>query len=325
MLTTGPHGLPRDGFSHEALFYRGLPGFVGGVMQFVREGLEHDAPVMVMVGREKLELLRKALRDDAGRVQLVDMEETGKNPARIIPAWSEFFEQHADSGASPRGVGEPIWPGRTRAELIECQLHESLINLAFESGHGRLLCPYDVEALGPDTIEEARRGHPLIAVEAAVVANPDCAPRAWLDPRFAEPLPEPAVPTTQIDFDDATATEVRRVVANSAAKLGLAQARVENAALATHELAANSVRHAGGSGRLRVWREESSLVCEVSDAGRISDPLAGRRHPRFESESGRGLWMANHLADLTQIRTGPTGTVVRLHIALGDNTRHATD
>ena len=30
-----------------------------------------------------------------------------------------------------RGIGEPIWADRRPDELDECQLHESLINLAF--------------------------------------------------------------------------------------------------------------------------------------------------------------------------------------------------
>ncbi|MGI8873571.1 MAG: hypothetical protein ACR2KP_04455 [Egibacteraceae bacterium] len=33
-----------------------------------------------------------------------------------------------------RGAGEPIWPERRPAELVECQRHESLLNVAFADG-----------------------------------------------------------------------------------------------------------------------------------------------------------------------------------------------
>ena len=43
-----------------------------------------------------------------------------------------------------RGIGEPIWAERSASELSECQLHESLINLAFaDADDFRLICPYD--------------------------------------------------------------------------------------------------------------------------------------------------------------------------------------
>ena len=92
------------------------------------------------------------------------MEVVGRNPARIIPAWSRFVADHAGSGGGMRGIGEPIWAGRTDAELSECQLHESLINLAFAAADDfRLICPYDTDALPEDVIAEARRSHPVVS------------------------------------------------------------------------------------------------------------------------------------------------------------------
>ena len=82
--------------------------------------------------------------------------------------------------------------------------------------------------------------------------------------------------------------------------------------LATHEVATNSIRHGGGEGTLRVWHEDDMVVCEVRDRGRLDQPLAGRARPALEDEGGWGLWLANQLCDLVQIRTLPDGNVVRL-------------
>ena len=63
-----------------------------------------------------------------------------------------------------------------------------------------------------------------------------------------------------------------------------------------------------------MWQEDSSLVCEVRDKGRFDKPLADRERPASSASAPRGLWLANQLCDLVQIRTLPDGTVVRLHM-----------
>ena len=76
----------------------------------------------------------------------------------------------------------------------------------------------------------------------------------------------------------------------------------------------NSLRHGGGSGILRGWREDEDVVCEVADAGVISDPLVGRLRPPFDRSEGRGLWIANHFCDLLQIRSSSIGTRIRCRL-----------
>jgi hypothetical protein len=48
----------------------------------------------------------------------------------------------------------------------------------------------------------------------------------------------------------------------------------------------------------------------------LEDPLVGRERPAPEWITGRGLWMANQLCDLVQIRSLPDGNVVRLQMNL---------
>jgi hypothetical protein len=142
-------------FHHEAVFYAGDDEFVERSRAFIEDGLGRDEPVLVMVGERKLQLLREALGTRADRVHFADMGVVGRNPARIIPAWNRFVGDHAESGGGMRGIGEPIWAGRSDSELSECQLHESLINIAFATADEfRLICPYDTAALPEDVIEE---------------------------------------------------------------------------------------------------------------------------------------------------------------------------
>jgi anti-sigma regulatory factor (Ser/Thr protein kinase) len=130
-------------------------------------------------------------------------------------------------------------------------------------------------------------------------------------------LPEPAGPVTELAFEhgpDVLAT-VRAFVAEQAMLAGLADGNVSNLVLSVNELVTNSLRHGPGNGTIRVWQENSSMVCEVLDTGRFEPaPLVGRQRPGFGQIGGRGLWLANQLCDLVQIRPEQNCTVVRLHL-----------
>ena len=312
VLAADAHG---HAFEHEALLYSGDDEFVERAGVFVREGVEAGEPVLVMVGARKLDRLREALGEDAAHVRFVDMEEAGRNPARIIPAWREFATESAAPGRGLRGVGEPIWAGRSAVELVECQTHESLLNAAFaDGGDFRLLCPYDTSALDAAVIAEARRSHPLVSDGdvrwSSAAYRADEAASVGLD----KPLAEPGREAREIGFAADTLPEVRELVRSEAASAGLDRSRAEDLALAVSEAAANSVSHGGGHGRLRVWLDPDTLVSEVRDAGRIDDPMVGRVEPTVTPEGGRGLWLANNLCDLVQVRSFAEGTTVRLHM-----------
>ena len=129
-----PAAVPvHDSYRHECLFYRGTDQFTEMVVPFIRDGLALHQPVMVAVTEPRLQALRDALGEDADLVVFADMAEIGRNPARLIPVALEFTQRFA--GQPVRGVGEPVWAGRSAAELAECQLHEALMNVAVEAGH----------------------------------------------------------------------------------------------------------------------------------------------------------------------------------------------
>jgi anti-sigma regulatory factor (Ser/Thr protein kinase) len=109
---------------------------------------------------------------------------------------------------------------------------------------------------------------------------------------------------------------VRRLVFKWALGIGLGSDRSEHLVLAVNELTSNSVRHGGGAGTVRMWSEEGTLLVEVRDRGHISGPLVGRTPPAPGQPNGRGLWLADELSDLLEIRSGPTGSVVRVHMRL---------
>ncbi|HEV2638106.1 MAG TPA: ATP-binding protein [Actinocrinis sp.] len=84
---------------------------------------------------------------------------------------------------------------------------------------------------------------------------------------------------------------------------GLPPDRLRDLLLAVTEIAANSIRHGGGSGTMRVWARAGAMVCELRDQGVITDPLTGRVRPVADRPGGRGLWFAHQLCDLVEIRS----------------------
>jgi anti-sigma regulatory factor (Ser/Thr protein kinase) len=318
----GGHGQARAGYRHEALLYAGEDEFMEGVLGFVRAGVAAREPMFVVVAERKLRALRHALNGDvdAAPVLFADMDEVGANPARIIPAWQEFLERHAAPGRRVRGVGEPVCAERTGAELAECHRHEELLNVAFHDADFTLMCPYDVTTLAPAVVEEARRTHPFVrdGAAAAGVASARYPGLAPLAQPSAEPLPEPRGAVVQQAFDRLSLGELRRVVRSCGAGAGMDRERVLDFVLAANEVATNSVVHGGGGGVLRIWRESATVVCEVRDGGRgIADPLAGRRLPGPADLGGRGLWLANQVGDLVQLRVLDGHGVVRVHMRVG--------
>lgn len=307
-------------FRHEALLYNGDDGFLDAAVPFLQESLDNEEPVLVIVSRHKVELLRSALGGDSSLAWFADMAEVGMNPARMIPAWRSFVEEHAPEPRRVRGIGEPIWGALNPAELMECQRHESLLNTAFGGSHNFwLLCPYDTATLPHPVLERARRDHPFLLTDGVHERSPGWRPGSTPEVHQSDRLSEPARELAELTFKSGLLGVVREVVATHATRFGMCPHRADDLIVAVNEVATNSVVHGGGSGVFRLWREAKSLVCEISDDGRIEDPLAGRVPPQVDSVAGRGLWLANQLCDLVQIRLLGGGSVVRLHMTIDVN------
>jgi anti-sigma regulatory factor (Ser/Thr protein kinase) len=305
-------------FCHETLFYAGDDEFLAGTVPFIEDGLDASEPILVAVGEERIALIKDALDGGGEHVGFLDMHALGRNPARIIPEWQRFLGTAAPDGAPVRGIGEPIWPGRSRAELVECERHESLLNVAFDGGRGwRLLCPYDVERLDDDVLAGARRNHPVIAGAYGRHASPSyVSANAGPGPFDGElPAPRGVVERTCVASAEGLAP-MREWLACWAADARMSAANVQQLVLAVNELASNSVCYGGGTGTVRAWREDSMIVCEVGDEGHIDEPLAGRMQPTAVQSTGRGLWLVNQLCDLVQIRSSRDGTSVRVHMGV---------
>ena len=301
----------RRGYRHEALVYAGVAEFLQSALEFIDAGLRADEAVLVVVDEDKIDALAHDLGDDADLVCFADMADVGSNPARIIAAWHDFIAEQ--SGLGPmRGIGEPVHGARGADELAECQRHEALLNLAFADVESfTLLCPYDQDSLADDVLTEAFRTHPWIASStaerrsSALFEPPDAATV------FGGHLPPAPEQATTVSFGTADLSRLRRLVVEQATEQRFHPAQIGEVETAVNEVATNAIEHGGGERVARIWADDDALVFEVTDGGRFDNLLAGRFPPSPGRVDGRGLWIANQLCDLVQIRSDASGTVVR--------------
>ncbi|MET9466438.1 sensor histidine kinase [Streptomyces sp. NPDC006544] len=316
-MITVPAPAEAGAFVHPALFYQGLDEYLTGVGGFVRGALSADEPVLVAVPGAHLDALRETLGASTAEVTWTDMTDLGRNPGRILAALQDFADRHANRSA--RIVGEPIWPGRSPAEVLEATRHEALINTAFAGRPATILCPYDVRGLAPAVVADARRTHPLLIERGEDLPSTAYTDASRVSADCDLPLPEPDGPVLRHEYTFGGLAEVREQAETWTRATSLPPERRGDLVLAISEAAANSLAHGGGKGTLRLWTTAGTgtreIVAEIQDGGRLADPLAGRRRPSLASaHGGRGLWMIHQLCDLVEVRATDSGLTLRLHV-----------
>jgi anti-sigma regulatory factor (Ser/Thr protein kinase) len=300
------------GFSHRALIYQDMADGVAAALDFVRDGQARGEPVCLAVCRPTAQLLRGALGNGGAEAEFLEMGELGRNPGRIMSAASDFAGRHG--GKPVRWLEEPVWPGRSAAEITEAIRHEALVNLAFGGSPVSLLCMYDILRLNPALATCAEQTHPELSVGGRTQVSARYLGPGVLPRESDQPLPAEPPDATEL-FYRADLRPVREAVAVQAAKAGLAKGRAADLMIAVSEIAANTLQHTHDGGYLRIWHTADEIICQVRDRGTISDPLAGRRRPDQASD-GYGRGVANQICDLVELRPAPGDTLVRLHMRL---------
>ena len=318
-ITSTAHAT-EPGLRHMLYPYSGEQQYLSGTLAYIDHAHRVGGTVVVAAPAQRRELLAAQLPGDAP-VAFMDTAALGRNPGRLIPAWQDWIDRRSRDGRV-HGVNESVWSGRTSGHLAELGYQEWLLNLAFEHAPAwSLLCPYDTTGRPPAAVEALTRCHPLVWDGAADVPGPGYT----AEPYALEPLGEPPGPYEEMHYTLGDLTALRTKVSRLATEHRFARDRVGDLLLAISEIAGNSIRYGGGGGVLRVWTDGGELVCELRDAGVITDPLLGRVRPSPSELGGRGLWFAQQVCDLVEIRSSSRdGTRVRLHMDLPAEARPAS-
>jgi len=303
----------RVALTHAALFYRDREQYRAQILRFAGEGLADGEAVLIALPGEQADEIGARLSGEPGELVCVDVADLGRNPARIIPEVRAFVDKHP--GQPVRVAAEPIWPGRSAAEVFEGIRHEALTNLAFRHVPLAIMCAYDITRHAPSVIAAARCTHSEFVAGGEPVRGAEPPPAPWeIPPECDRPLSPPPPGAESLGYRTDLAP-VRRLVERHARRTRLAAERVADLVLAASEVAANTLGHTRSGGTFQVWHDEDEIVCQTEDEGWIDDPLAGRVR-RGPDSRGHGLFLVNHVCDLVEMRTGRAGTTVRMHMRL---------
>ncbi|MGW0232248.1 anti-sigma factor RsbA family regulatory protein [Actinopolymorpha singaporensis] len=258
--------------------------------------------VLVTVPQASIDIVQAELGEQAFGVRFVDTRKVARNPTRMIPLMQRFVDDHP--GQHLVVVTEPIWPDRPAAEYSTAMQTEALANVAFVEVAATVACGYDIATLDPATVLDATRTHPVvIGHDGDLWESLHYSDPLALATEFLHPLPEPAGPLlTTMTIDTEHLPTLRDIVTTRSARVGLLRAdRLDALGQAVAEAAAETLASTDTPGVLRLWVENDMLICEIRCAGRLLDPLAGRRLPPPGPAQRRGLLLAGDLCSLAQI------------------------
>ncbi|MGP4083740.1 SpoIIE family protein phosphatase [Streptomyces sp. KR55] len=119
-------------------------------------------------------------------------------------------------------------------------------------------------------------------------------------------LPESQVSTWDIPVDPALVAPLRKQVTDQLGIWGLVEASFATE-LVVSELVTNAIRYGSHPIRLRLIHDESTLICEVSDASHTAPHL---RRARTWDEGGRGLFLVAQVTQRWGSRHTPEGKTI---------------
>jgi transcriptional regulator with XRE-family HTH domain len=167
---------PPTMLEHSMFRYRSDDQFRTTIGAFLAEGAARSEASFVVTNRANIELLRDHLGGRARDVEFIDSSVFMTTPVAALEAYMTLIQAKLDRDAPwVRIVGEPLWRGRSDAEVGLWTRYESLFNLVFSGYPLTVCCPYDARSVAPEVIRQARLTHPHTMGEDGVLASPDYA------------------------------------------------------------------------------------------------------------------------------------------------------
>lgn len=184
----GTSATPPQLLEHRVLVYGSPEEFLSVAVPFLVEGIERSDRLLAVTTEAQIGLLSDTLGDRSEHVEFADSTDWYRSPNAAFDGYRAFVKQKCEAGAPwIRIVGEPVWAGRSGAEIATWTRYESMFNLAFASAPATVVCPYDMTSLSAEIVADARRTHPKVAHGNDATASPTYRDPAdfLLDPRNA--------------------------------------------------------------------------------------------------------------------------------------------
>jgi hypothetical protein len=306
------------GCVHQTAVYGSDEEFLAMALPFLEGGLAAGEPVLAATTSANLELLHREL---GHHVDYAESAYFGRRPPQRVAVFERYWRRHAASGKRVRILAEPVWVGRSTAEVADWELMESGLNILLADTRIWMICPYDTRVVAPAIVAGSLRTHPQHVTGAEIHASSDFIdPHAYARTHATPWRPPPEDAARLTEADDLRA--VRRFVAAQATAYGLAGERAAMLVMAVNEVVSHLRTPAGEQVTVRMWARPGAITCDVRvPVGTPGDPFLGYRTPWLrEPADAEGLWYARQVCDRVQIGDGgaarvhfPTGRAVEYH------------
>ena len=158
---------------HRVLVYGSDDEYLASAAPYLAEGIARADCVLVVTANRQTGLLRDALGGDASHVEFRNSSEWYSSPTGALNDYRRFLKERFERGAHwIRVLGEPVWTGRSDAEIVEWTRYESMLNLSFASSPATIVCPYDTRTVPDGVLAGARHTHPEVAESGATTTSP---------------------------------------------------------------------------------------------------------------------------------------------------------
>jgi transcriptional regulator with XRE-family HTH domain len=159
---------------HSVFPYRTDDHFRTSIAPFLAEGIERSEALLAVTTAANVELLREHLGKDARKIEFIDANAFYSTPIAALDAYRAFSDTKLKRGVPwIRIVGEPVWAGRSDAEVRLWTRYESLLNLALSGYPLTVVCPYDERSVAPKIVRDAHLTHPHRLGDSGSSTSPD--------------------------------------------------------------------------------------------------------------------------------------------------------
>jgi anti-sigma regulatory factor (Ser/Thr protein kinase) len=297
------------GLTHHGLIHPPSADLTATLAPMVTERLVRGEPVLAVLSPTTAAGLRVRLPTLTG-LHTTDPNVLYRHPGRVLSHYRAWIADTSSDDRSAMIVAAPDWGGDDPHRAALWMHIEAITTLALAECDLTLVCAYPDNSA---TVDAVRRAHPSL-VDGSITPSPDHLPAEQF--LANHPLPPPielGKPdlTHIIDHPTELAT-LRHIVAGHAAQAGLPATRCDDFVLAVTEIATNALEHGTPPAAVLLWTTPTSVICQISDTGQHTQPLAGLSPPRATQHRGRGLWMAHQLCD--QLYLWPNPTTIRLQM-----------
>jgi transcriptional regulator with XRE-family HTH domain len=157
---------------HRVLPYGSDEEYLAAAIPLFQEGIERSESLLAVTTYTRIELLRDTLDDRSERVEFADSADWYRSPGTALNGYRRFLNERQEAGAAwIRILGEPVWAGRSDAEITVWTRYESFLNLSFASSPATIVCPYDTRSLPEEVVADGRRTHPEVVHGSETTVN----------------------------------------------------------------------------------------------------------------------------------------------------------